>query len=232
MASSSKFNSSAPGVNRVEVDRQIEQMRRFIETEANEKCQELADRGRADARFEENKQFETQKQQIDEEFSRRYKSHEVKRRIAASNEINANRLRVLQAREAALKHVQAEAFQELKKIGVPGPQYEDLLRKLILQGLLKLKEDDVSVICRKADQGEVLKVMHLAAESYQQKTGKKLTIQIDAANSLDARSCGGVVLSAQRGKILCLNTLEQRLQLACDQRLPEIRGMLFGSRFL
>lgn len=232
MASSSKVGSSAPGANRQEVDRQIQQMQRFIETEANEKCQELADRGRSEAQFEKNKQFATQKEQIDEEFARRYKAHEVKRRIAASNEINANRLRVLQAREAALKHVQHEAFQELKKVGTSGHAYQELLRKLILQGLLKLKEDEIFVICRKVDEGDVSKVMRLAGDAYSQKTGKRVVVQLDPSNRLDQRSCGGVVLSAQKGKILCLNTLEQRLQLACDQRLPEIRGMLFGSSFL
>lgn len=215
-----------------EVGRQIEQMRRFIESEANEKCQELADRGRSEAQMEKNKQFAAGKEQIDEEFTRRYKVHEVKRRIAASNEINNNRLRVLETRERALKHVQAEAFAALKKIGVPGSAYQELLRKLILQALFKLKEDEVMVVCRAQDDGDVSAVLRACEEQYFAKFQKRVTLKIDTVNRLDSRSCGGVVLSAQRGKILCMNTLEQRLQLACDQQLPEIRGMLFGSRYV
>jgi V-type H+-transporting ATPase subunit E len=226
MSSSSK-PAVAPGAARLEVERQIEQMRKFIEAESAEKCQELADRGRAEALFEQNKQYTTQKAVIDEEFARRYKSYDVERRIETSKQVNVNRIRVLQAREAALKHVQQEAFKELSKIGVPGPAYEDLLRKLIIQSLLKLKEDEVYIICRKADEGSVQKVIRTAADFYMTKTGQPLTLQLDPVNRLDPRSCGGVVLSAQRGKILCLNTLEQRLQLATDQRLPEIRDMLF-----
>lgn len=38
-----------------------------------------------------------------------------------------------------------------------------------------------------------------------------------------------MVLSAQEGRILCSNTLDQRLHLAYEQLLPEIRKTLFGK---
>lgn len=46
---------------------------------------------------------------------------------------------------------------------------------------------------------------------------------------LTRHSSGGVVLSAQEGRIVCSNTLDQRLQLAYEQLLPEIRKTLFGK---
>ena len=42
-------------------------------------------------------------------------------------------------------------------------------------------------------------------------------------------SSGGIVLSAREGRIVCNNTLEQRLALASEGLLPEIRAILFGS---
>jgi V-type H+-transporting ATPase subunit E len=36
------------------------------------------------------------------------------------------------------------------------------------------------------------------------------------------------VLSAHEGRILCNNTLDERLALAFEQRLPEVRIALFG----
>jgi ATP synthase (E/31 kDa) subunit len=42
-----------------------------------------------------------------------------------------------------------------------------------------------------------------------------------------APSAGGIVLSAMKGKIICSNTLEQRLRFAYEQQLPKIREMLF-----
>jgi vacuolar-type H+-ATPase subunit E/Vma4 len=40
-------------------------------------------------------------------------------------------------------------------------------------------------------------------------------------------SAGGVLLSAQDEKIVCDNTLDQRLSLAFDSLLPEIRRTIF-----
>jgi V-type H+-transporting ATPase subunit E len=42
-------------------------------------------------------------------------------------------------------------------------------------------------------------------------------------------SAGGVELFAQRTKIKVCNTLEARLAMIAEQKLPEIRNSLFGS---
>ena len=41
-------------------------------------------------------------------------------------------------------------------------------------------------------------------------------------------SCGGVVVTSADGKIVCSNTLDERLQIAYMQNLPMIRGSFFG----
>ena len=41
-------------------------------------------------------------------------------------------------------------------------------------------------------------------------------------------SCGGVVVTSGDGKIVCSNTLDERLQIAYTQNLPMIRGTFFG----
>jgi vacuolar-type H+-ATPase subunit E/Vma4 len=38
-----------------------------------------------------------------------------------------------------------------------------------------------------------------------------------------------VVLSAHDGKIVCDNTLDQRLALAFDANIPKIRSLVFSS---
>lgn len=43
-------------------------------------------------------------------------------------------------------------------------------------------------------------------------------------------SYGGVYLHANGGKIICRNTLEERLDLVFHSQSPTIRGMLFGFR--
>lgn len=45
-----------------------------------------------------------------------------------------------------------------------------------------------------------------------------------------AESCmGGVVLHCRKGRIVCSNTLDDRLQLVYQECVPEIRKILFPS---
>jgi len=40
-------------------------------------------------------------------------------------------------------------------------------------------------------------------------------------------ACGGVILYAKNRRIVCPNTLEDRLALTFEQELPKIRSLLF-----
>jgi vacuolar-type H+-ATPase subunit E/Vma4 len=43
-----------------------------------------------------------------------------------------------------------------------------------------------------------------------------------------ADSCmGGIMLHARKGRIVCKNTLDERLQLVYQEAIPDIRRMLF-----
>lgn len=45
-----------------------------------------------------------------------------------------------------------------------------------------------------------------------------------------AESCmGGIVLHTRKGRIVCSNTLDDRLQLVYQESVPEIRKILFPS---
>lgn len=39
-----------------------------------------------------------------------------------------------------------------------------------------------------------------------------------------------MILRAHKGKIVCSNTIEERLQLCFQQAIPEIRDLLFPSK--
>ncbi len=45
---------------------------------------------------------------------------------------------------------------------------------------------------------------------------------------LYTHSCGGVVVASGDGKIVCSNTIDERLRIAYAQNLPMIRGSFFG----
>lgn len=42
-------------------------------------------------------------------------------------------------------------------------------------------------------------------------------------------STGGVVVTSANGLIVCSNTLDERLRIAYNQTLPDIRTALFGA---
>jgi V-type H+-transporting ATPase subunit E len=44
-----------------------------------------------------------------------------------------------------------------------------------------------------------------------------------------ACSCGGVQVSSADGRIVCSNTLDDRVRIAYHSNLPEIREKLFGA---
>jgi len=70
------------------------------------------------------------------------------------------------------------------------------------------------------------------------KLAKKLTLSIDEQNRLnppriegsEQPACaGGIMLSTAEGRIICNNTLEQRLSMSYEALLPNIRMMMFGA---
>lgn len=108
-------------------------------------------------------------------------------------------------------------------------------------------EADVHVRCRKSDLSVVEQVLMQAGEEYKKLLKKEvkffedkdvpLKLVVDKDRFLPefdenegAESCmGGLVLHARRGRIVCSNTLDDRLQLVYGEAIPEIRRLLFPS---
>eukprot|EP01100_Stratorugosa_tubuloviscum_P005456 TRINITY_DN242_c0_g4_i1.p1 TRINITY_DN242_c0_g4~~TRINITY_DN242_c0_g4_i1.p1 ORF type:complete len:248 (+),score=126.91 TRINITY_DN242_c0_g4_i1:166-909(+) len=224
-------------MNEEEVRKQLQQMVSFIKKEAEEKVNEIRIKAEEEFNIEKQKIIQTEKMKIINEFEKKEKQIEVRRKIAYSNEINQARLRVLKAREDCVNRVFHETQHRLSTISNSN-SYEHLLGKLILQALIKMGEEEVLVCCRKTDEKLVEKLIPDCREKYKQKTGKEVKLSVDKNHPLappptnDSRddSCaGGVLLTANGRRILCNNTLEQRLGLAYELLLPRIRSTLFAG---
>ena len=118
--------------------------------------------------------------------------------------------------------------------------YADLIKNLIVQGLIKLMEPEVHIRCRKSDLKIVQSSIAKATEEYQQLMkaevkslrGKTvpITIIVDEVKFLPefnersdnpADSClGGIVMHARKGRIVCSNTLDERLALIQQEAIP------------
>jgi len=108
-------------------------------------------------------------------------------------------------------------------------------------------EGEVHIRCRKSDLELVKSVSAQATEEYKQMLKKEVKLFKDKDVPLKlviedhkflheyeetegAESCmGGIMLHARKGRIVCSNTIDERLQLVYQEAIPEIRTLLFPS---
>jgi len=225
-------------MNEGEVQKQLSQMVAFIRSEAEEKANEIMSKAQEEFSIEKARIVQAEKRKIMQDFEKKEKQVEVQKKIAASNELNQSRLKILKSRDDAVQGVIAEAHARLRSLSQNPEQYKKLLKDVIVQGLLKLSEAEVQVRSRKADQGLVSAILNEANNEYTKKSGKTCKLSLDNQHFLppgpedtkpgEPICSGGVVLSIADGRIVCSNTLDARLALAFEQQLPDVRTTLFG----
>jgi len=215
-----------------QVDQQIDQMVRFIQQEASEKASEIKLKADEEFNIEKLRMVEAEKQKIRQEYERKEKQVEVQKRIAQSNEIRYSRLKCLKARDDAMQAVLAEAAAKLPGV-VSGGSYAKLLEALILEALVTLADTKVSVKGVKGQGAATQKALVPATNQYKEWATKNkdaaFVSAIDIAfdsTPLDS-GVGGVAVIGFGGKIELTNTLQSRLALAYETRLPSLRGTLF-----
>ena len=74
----------------------------------------------------------------------------------------------------------ALAASKLPNLGNPkDPKYKTMLQNLVVQGLLKLDDAEVTVNVRKQDEHLVEEVLSAAVSEYTAKTGRKVKVRHD-----------------------------------------------------
>ncbi|XP_024996273.1 V-type proton ATPase subunit E-like [Cynara cardunculus var. scolymus] len=230
-------------MNDTDVSKQIQQMVRFIRQEADEKANEISVSAEEEFNIEKLQLVEAEKKKIRQEYDRKQKQVEVRKKIEYSMQLNASRIKVLQAQDDLVSAMREAASKDLLNVSHHKFQqhhnYEGLLKSLIVQSLLRLKEPSVLLRCRKEDKHMVESVLHDAKAEYAKKTKVHEpeiivdTIYLPSApshNDPHALSCsGGVVLASRDGKIVFENTLDARLDVIFRGKLPEIRRLLYSQ---
>nr|PNR36633.1 hypothetical protein PHYPA_022484 [Physcomitrium patens] len=158
---------------------------------------------------------EAEKKKIRQEFERKEKQVEVRRKIEYSSQLNASRLKLLQAQDDLVRKMKEAAEKQLQK------------------GLLRLKEQSTQLRCREQD----LEIVQSVIESGKQAYAEKLNVAVPEVfvddehflpgppgSSNHGSSCtGGVVLATKDGRIVLENTLDARLEVVFKQQLPEVK---------
>ena len=171
---------------------------------------------------------------IQDEFTKKEKDQEIKERISRSAEIGECRVKKMKIRDELLKSLIAEAGAKCAVV-TRGNNYPQLLQKLIVQGLIKIEENEVTIYCRGEDVKMVSSVVNAAVKEYVDIMKRESTVTLkpvvtlntDRSKDLPESSFGGVLLTALNGKIVCDNTLNSRLHLVYEELLPSIRAILF-----
>lgn len=226
-------------MNEIEVEKQIEQMVRFIKQEAEEKANEIKVSAEEEFNLEKLQLLEQEKAKIRKDYERREGQVEVKKKIEYSKTLNEMRIKVLGARELAIQEIVSEAKIRLRDVSKNPSEYKKLLTDLLVQAAKKLKEKQVVVRARQVDLQLVKDVLEASRKQYSQvfPDEEVPTMTLDTQNFLppphsgddEIESCsGGVLLASVDGRIICSNTLDERIKIAYAANLPEIRGALFG----
>ncbi|RIA89605.1 ATPase, V1/A1 complex, subunit E [Glomus cerebriforme] len=215
-------------LNDEEVLNEMKKMVAFINQEAIEKAREIKVKADEEFNIEKAKLVRQESNNIEATYQRKIKQAEIQKKITQSNVINKSRLKLLQARQQYLEEVFNETVSQLIKVPQDNVKYRDILKNLILQGLYQLMDEQVKVIVKKSDVDLANNAIQAASQNYKETTKRDIIVEIDKENNLPDDSAGGVILTSHFGRIRINNTLEERLVLAQEELLPEIRVLLFG----
>ncbi|RDX69740.1 V-type proton ATPase subunit E, partial [Mucuna pruriens] len=156
-------------MNDADVSKQIQQMVRFIRQEAEEKANEISVSAEEEFNIEKLQLVEADKKKIRQEYERKEKQVEIRKKIEYSMQLNASRIKVLQAQDDVINNMKEAASKELLHVNHDNHVYRHLLKDLIVQSLLRLKETSVLLRCRKDDVHLVEDVLDSAAQEYAEK---------------------------------------------------------------
>lgn len=213
---------------------QIRQMVNFILQEAHEKANEIRVKTEHDFNLEKQTLVHEAKLSIQDEFAAKEKDREIQERIARSAEIGECNVKKMKIRDELLQALLNEAGDKCAMVA-RGSNYTQLLQKLIVQGLIKIEENDVTIYARAEDKAAIAGILPTAIAEYveimERESGIKLTPNVvlneNASKDLSDVTHGGVILTAIDEKIVCDNTLAARLTLVYSELLPSIRSILF-----
>ncbi|KAK1351517.1 Archaeal/vacuolar-type H+-ATPase subunit E [Heracleum sosnowskyi] len=227
-------------MNDADVSKQIQQMVRFIRQEAEEKANEISVSAEEEFNIEKLQLFEAEKKKIKQDYERKLKQVDIRKKIEYSTQLNASRIKVLQAQDDIVNALKDATSKELLRASQDKNGYKKLLKGLIVQSLLRLKEPAVLLRCREADVSVVESVLEEAKREYAEKAKLQApSVMLDtrvylpppqtSAGTHGLSCSGGVVVASLDGKIVCENTLDARLDLVFKQKLPQVRRGLFDQ---
>jgi V-type H+-transporting ATPase subunit E len=109
-------------------------------------------------------------------------------------------------------------------------RYLETVKQLIFQSMIKLLEPSLKILCREEDESDIQGFLADLSNEYHEymleKTERdeyECTLEVFSGEYLTDdkdMGCGGVILYTENQRIVCPNTLYNRLNLAFEEMLP------------
>ena len=170
-------------------------------------------------------------------------------KIERSKSQNATRIEKMKAINEITDSLKAELKKDFnEQMKQNKNAYKELLKKLMIQGLIKMMEASIVIRCREADKEMIQGILNESIATYRQMIveqvvkfkGKEASeipckVKIDekflesVENNEQSGCYGGFKMFAKKGRIVLSQTIDDRIDLCFQAAIPAIRYMLFPT---
>jgi V-type H+-transporting ATPase subunit E len=220
------------------LDNDAFELKRMMRQEAHEKAFEVRVMGQRLFEKEKTKIVKEEIATLHSETEKKKQNLQMELNIQRSQKINSTRLAKMSEREKCIQEIKEELKQKLvsEVANTNNPEYKKFLKELIIQGMIKLLEEEVVIRARKEDLPYIKSITAECETTFKrymkEQTGRDYSskIKLDEQNYMteaQGAKYGGVVLASTDLKIVCINTMISRLNQCFEELLPQIRTTLF-----
>ena len=207
----------------------LQRMIKYIQQETDKKVAIIKKEAGKDADLEKALLINPEKEKIGKRMEKELEDYKTKMKIAKS-------LEKLKVKIECVNTVFEEAKSQIVDKTKNNPEeYRSVLKNLMIQGFIKLLEENVNIICKKEDYNVVCGLVEQAKKEFLEKLKKEtkkyakmtMNVTVDSKYHLPDTFMDGVFLTSLKSKIRVDNTLDKRLELLRLSATPEIRKILF-----
>ena len=203
----------------------------FILQEAEEKKREIKLKTDTEFNLEKATLIQNGKVKVQEEYAQKEKDLQAAQRVSSSSSTASARVRKMKERDDLLQTLKGEILAKLAQV-CKTPEYPAILKKLLVQGLIKIEESDVEVACRPEDKGVVMRILPEAIAEFRSvmaAAGHTVNPRVSLSDTPLSNTVGGIKLTALQNRIVLDQTMEERMHIAYTDLQPQIREGLFGK---
>ena len=221
----------------------------FIRTQGTERVNQINQQMETDFTVQSEKMIQSEKKRLQDQMMKDLQIAERDLKIEKSKKANKERITRMKRTNELVESLQSEAGVAMaQRLTNNRDDYANLLKNLLVQGLIKLIEPKITLRCRQSDVDVLSGIVDEAVQEYKTSMLEQVAalegkddipcvVTVDDTNFLPefnaqdpTNSClGGFVMYARKNRIVCSQTLDDRLAMTFQQSIPAMRASLFPS---